>query len=503
MGIFNKIRFSLIILSCSTIVQAAAEKLPTPQREMRAVWVATVANIDWPSKPGLSVDDQKKEAILILDRVKELRMNAVVFQVRPQADAFYASELEPWSYYLTGKQGKAPEPFYDPLAFWIEEAHRRGLEFHAWFNPYRAGHPAMGSDYSPLSIIKTNPECVRRLEDTLYYWMDPTMQKVQDHSYAVIMDVVKRYDIDAVHFDDYFYPYREYNRGKDFPDDDTYKAYKKKGGKKSKDDWRRDAVNKFIQRVSKGIKKQKAWVKFGISPFGLFRPGFPEGIGGSFDPYDILSADTKLWLNRGWVDYLVPQLYWPISRIHMSFPVLLGWWASENIQHHHLWPGISISGGKNPADVSLETVNQIMVSRGMVPRAPGTILFSMKALLSPNNSLGKALTDGPYTQQALIPAYPWLSMKSPKPPVLKSDTGAGELKLSWNPAKKEKPFLYVLYLKKDTVWNYEIFSGMDSAVSEKIDSGNISAVAISSVDRFGNESKKNIFQIKKSSLRER
>jgi uncharacterized lipoprotein YddW (UPF0748 family) len=311
------------------------------------------------------------------------------------------------------------------------------------------------------------------------------------------MDVVKRYDVDAVHFDDYFYPYREYNKGKDFPDDDTYKAYKKKGGKNSIDDWRRDAVNKFIQRVSKGIKKQKAWVKFGISPFGLFRPGFPEGIGGSFDPYDILFADTKLWLNRGWIDYFVPQLYWPISRIRMSFPVLLGWWASENIKHRHLWPGISISGGKNPADVPLETVNQIMISRGMVPRAPGTILFSAKALLSPNNSLSKALTDGPFTRQALIPAYPWLSTKSPKAPELKLDTGSGVLNLSWKPAKKEKPFLYVLYMKRDTVWNYKVISGMDSSASEKVDSMNISAVAISSIDRFGNESRKKFLEIKK------
>jgi uncharacterized lipoprotein YddW (UPF0748 family) len=468
---------------------------------MRAVWIATVANIDWPSKPGLSVDDQKKEAMVILDRVQELRMNAVVFQVRPQADAFYPSEFEPWSYYLTGEQGKAPDPFYDPLAFWIEEAHRRGLEFHAWFNPYRAGHPAMKSDYSPQSIVKTNPECVRRLEDTLYYWMDPAMKKVQDHSYKVIMDVVKRYDIDAVHFDDYFYPYREYNRGKDFPDDDSYKIYKKKGGKKSKDDWRRDEVNKFIQRVSIGIKKQKAWVKFGISPFGLFRPGFPEGIGGSFDPYDILSADTKLWLNRGWIDYFVPQLYWPISRIRMSFPVLLGWWQSENTNHRHLWPGISISGGRNPSDVPLETVNQIMVTRGMVPKAPGTVLFSVKALLPPNNSLCKALTDGPYAQQALIPAYPWLSKKTPKPPSFKSDTGAGEMKFTWKPAKKEKPFLYVIYTKKDTVWNYKIFPGADSSASEKMDSINISAAAISSIDRFGNESKKNFLEIIKTSIR--
>jgi hypothetical protein len=253
--------------------------------------------------------------------------------------------------------------------------------------------------------------------------------------------------------------------------------------------------------VNHGIKRQKPWVKFGISPFGLFRPGFPEGIGGTFDPYDVLSADTKLWLNAGWIDYFVPQLYWPISRIRMSFPVLLGWWESENTHHRHLWPGISLSGGRTASDVPLETVNQIMVTRGMVPKAPGTFLFSIKALLPPNNSLSAALTDGPYTRQALIPAYPWLSGKSPKPPVLKIDTTTGGVKFAWRPAKKEKPFLYVLYMKKDTIWNYQIFSAMDSTASEQMDSVRISEAAISSVDRYGNESKKNFVIFKSPSNR--
>jgi hypothetical protein len=187
----------------------------------------------------------------------------------------------------------------------------------------------------------------------------------------------------------------------------------------------------------------------------------------------------------------------------MSYPVLLGWWISENTKRRHLWPGVSINEGRNPSDASLETVNQIMVCRGRVPRAPGTILFSMKALLPPNNSLSKALTEGPYTRQALIPAYPWLSTRSPKPPVLKSDTGGGELILKWKAATREKPFLYVLYTKMDTVWKYEILSGMDSSATKKLDSIKISAVAISSVDRFGNESKKKILEIGEPSHRGR
>ena len=289
-------------------------------------------------------------------------MNAVVLQVRPQADALYKSDLEPWSYYLTGEQGKAPEPFYDPLEFWIEESHARGIELHAWFNPYRAGHPAMKGAISEKSVIKAKAKLVRRLADTSYYWMDPAMKEVQDHSYAVIMDVVKRYDVDGIHFDDYFYPYAEYNKGKDFPDEETYKAYKAAGGKKERGDWRRDAVNKFVQRIYKGIKKQKPWVKFGISPFGIYRPGYPASVGSTFDQYSELYADAKLWLNKGWVDYLTPQIYWTIAKVKTSFPVLLGWWNSENTKNRNIWPGLYASIDKTPAGAPSETVNQIMVN---------------------------------------------------------------------------------------------------------------------------------------------
>jgi uncharacterized lipoprotein YddW (UPF0748 family) len=194
----------------------AGAQLPDVEREFRAVWVATVANIDWPSKPGLSTEEQKAEAIAILDKVRQLNMNAVVFQVRAQADSFYASALEPWSYYLTGEQGKAPEPYYDPLEFWVEEAHARGIELHAWFNPYRAAHPSMRGELAQSSIVNTSPELVRPLGDNGYYWMVPTKLEVQKHSFDVVMDVVERYDVDGIHFDDYFYPYESYNDGKIF-----------------------------------------------------------------------------------------------------------------------------------------------------------------------------------------------------------------------------------------------------------------------------------------------
>ncbi|HET7360691.1 MAG TPA: family 10 glycosylhydrolase, partial [Salinimicrobium sp.] len=295
--------------------------IPHAMREFRAAWVATVANINWPSKPGLSSKEQQKEAIALLDFLKKHNFNAVILQVRPQADALYESELEPWSYFLTGEQGKAPEPFYDPLHFWIEAAHDRGLELHAWLNPYRAHHTS-GGEISEESIIKTHPELVVKLKNGMY-WMDPSKEGTQKRSTAVVMDIVKRYDIDGIHFDDYFYPYDSYNGGEDFPDDESWKAYRESGGKLSRADWRRESVNTFIRNLYKRIKAEKPHVKFGISPFGIWRPGYPKSIRG-YDQYNELYADARLWLRKGWVDYFTPQLYWTINQIPQSFPVLLG-----------------------------------------------------------------------------------------------------------------------------------------------------------------------------------
>ena len=469
------------------------ENIPSVLREMRAAWVATVANIDWPSRPGLSVEQQKQEAIAILEKVKELNMNTVVFQARPQADAFYRSDLEPWSYYLTGEQGKAPEPFYDPMEFWIEESHNRGIEFHAWLNPYRANHSSMRSEISPKSVVKAHPDWVKKLGNAGYYWMDPTLQEVQDHCFAVIMDIVNRYDVDAIHFDDYFYPYRDYNDGNDFPDDDTYQAYLANGGLLQRDDWRRDAVNKFIKRVYEGIKSEKPLVKFGISPFGVYRPGIPLSIAG-FDQYGILYADAKLWLNEGWIDYFTPQLYWPISRVELSYPVLLNWWESENTYKRNLWPGLFIRPEVERKEMTLEILNQIMVTRGIVPQSPGTMLFSMRSLMSKDTTITKALINGPFKTIAISPAYAWLDSKLPAAPQLTVDQLRNELKISWQPARDEKPFLYVLYTKIDETWSYEVFPASTFSVSKQVNVKRIFAVAISAIDRCGNESDKTIWK---------
>jgi uncharacterized lipoprotein YddW (UPF0748 family) len=321
------------------------------------------------------------------------------------------------------------------------------------------------------------------------------MKRVQDQSFNVIMDVVKRYDVDGVQFDDYFYPYREYNLGKDFPDDETFKKYQASGGKKLRDDWRRDAVNTFVHRVYLGIKQTKPWVLFGLSPFGVARPGCPPGYGGTFDQYATLYADTKLWWNKGWADYFSPQLYWPISRMQLSYPMLLSWWNSQNTKGRHLWPGLSIGGGRSQVNMSIEPINQIMVDRGMVPSDPGAILYSMKSLITRRDSMLKLLKEGPYAAQALVPASPWLDRTPPQSPELRFEKKEGTLLLTWKSVGREKPSLYVLSVKTDSVWKNEIVPSTVLQASRKIEGVNVTAVAISAVDRCGNESRKRIVSL--------
>ncbi len=469
------------------------EMIPSPMREFRAVWVATVANIDWPSEPGLTTDEQKAEAIAILDKCAELNLNAVVFQVRPQADALYASELEPWSYFLTGEQGKAPDPYYDPLEFWVAEAHKRGLELHAWFNPYRANHPSNKSELAENSLVKAHPEMVVQLGDKGYYWMDPALESVQDHSVAVCMDVVKRYDVDGIHFDDYFYPYASYNDNKDFPDDASWQAYQESGGKMSRGDWRRNAVNVFIKRLSKEIKKEKPHVKFGISPFGIWRPGYPESIRG-LDQYDALYADAKLWFEEGWLDYLTPQLYWPIAQIPQSYPVLVGWWEDQNKKDRHLWPGLSI-GRASREGGTVEVLNEIQVTRGMLPDDPGNVFFSMKALMRNAGELADKMADGPYKNAALVPPSPWIDKKAPAAPKVSTEWKDGALEITWMPQGKEEAFVWVVNTRRGERWDTAVVPGDQEGAMRESGETPITAVAVSAVDRNGNESKKTMVEV--------
>ncbi len=286
------------------------------RRELRGGWVATVDNINWPSAPGLSAEQQQQELLAILDASAEAGLNAIFFQVRPEADALYASALEPWSRYLTGTQGQ--DPGYDPLAFAVHASHARGLELHAWFNPYRAGlkHDDPVAD---SHVAVALDEHVHRYG--AHRWMDPGAPEVQDHTAAVVADVVHRYDIDGVHLDDYFYPYPTDAR---FPDQATYAAH---GGGRELSAWRRANVDQMVERLGQVVRDEKPWVRFGISPFGLYRPGQPPGIE-AFDQYESLHADPPAWKARGLVDYLAPQLYWPTERTKQPYEPLLEWWTA-------------------------------------------------------------------------------------------------------------------------------------------------------------------------------
>lgn len=495
----------ILMLAGCALFQPTKDKVyrvPNAEREFRGVWVATVANIDWPSKPGLSTEEQKKEVLAILDTVVALHMNAVVFQVRPHADAMYDSKLEPWSYYLTGLQGKGPEPYYDPLTFWVEESHKRGLELHAWFNPYRAFMPR-GGEISEQSVVKKRPDLAKKLSNGTY-WLDPAKKDVQDISFNVIMDVVRRYDVDGIHFDDYFYPYPSGNAG--FPDDDSWAEYTKSGGSLSRDDWRRAAVNSLIQRVYEGIKKEKSYVKFGISPFGIGKPGDPPSIQG-FDQYNGLYADARLWYKKGWIDYWTPQLYWKINQIPQSFPVLLGWWTRENVNGRNLWPGMII-GRMTDEKGSDEIINQIMIERGFVPDGPGHVHFSMKGFMRDSSCLNSALITGPYQKMALVPPSPWLDDKAPAAPrVTATMANDSSLTVSWLHENPSDVFRWVVYYQYDKTWDYTIVSSQERTLvvptariirdRPRLRQGDTNYqtrtdvlvnIAVSAVDRMGNES---------------
>tara|TARA_R110001599_G_scaffold69410_3_gene195369 strand:- start:141191 stop:142726 length:1536 start_codon:yes stop_codon:yes gene_type:complete len=499
----------LLALNCQSLKNTQKSTPPTHpeiQREFRAAWVATVDNINWPSSPGLPVTVQQEEALEILDLLADNNFNAVIFQVRPQADALYESELEPWSYYLTGEQGESPFPYYDPLEFWIDEAHKRGLELHVWLNPYRAHHPK-GGIVSDNSLVNTKSHLVVELKNG-YWWFDPSLKETQDHGIDVVMDIVKRYDIDGVHFDDYFYPYPSYNNDEDFPDDKSWNEYVENGGDISRGDWRRNSVNQFIEKIYTSIKKEKPFVKFGLSPFGIWRPGHPSSIQG-FDQYDVLYADAKLWLNEGWIDYFSPQLYWPVNQVEQSFPVLLGWWNEQNYKNRHVWPGVSIGRfqGEKQAD---EVLNNIMITRGMNPEAPGLVHWSVAPLIG-NDSLQAELKTKPYREKAVVPSLSWLKQKTPELPDVEYDFSEESVAVSINKAEAEISN-WIVYYKYDDTWSERILNRKRKQLilpytievqSESVDSLNapqislLQEIQVTYIDRFGFESKASIRNLDK------
>jgi uncharacterized lipoprotein YddW (UPF0748 family) len=389
-----------------------------PKYEFRGVWIATVDNIDWPSYGVTNPEAQKAEFIRILDMHQRNGMNAVVVQVRPSADAFYPSSYEPWSQWLTGIQGRAPSPYYDPLQFMIEEAHKRGMEFHAWANPYRANFNIRTASIAPNHITRVHPEWFLTYGDKKYF--NPSNVQAQDFVVNVIRDIVRRYDVDAVHMDDYFYPYRI--PGREFPD---ASSYKRSGSPLRKDDWRRSNVDSIIRKLSIAIKEEKKHVRFGISPFSVWRNSDTDPARGSNtragqSNYDDLYADILLWLEKGWIDYVAPQIYFEIGHNKVDYAEMLDWWSRNSFGRHvYIGHGIykveerGAYGFRNPNELP----NQIKMLRRNA-NVHGSIYYSSRIFNNNPNGWNDSLQNNYYKYPALLPPMRWIDNEKPWAPIV-------------------------------------------------------------------------------------
>ncbi len=420
---------------------------PDLPREARGVWVATVGNVDWPSQRGLPPEKQKAEAEAILDRAAHMRLNMVVLQVRPAADALYKSAIFPWSPYLTGWMGT--DPGYDPLAFWIEEAHKRGIELHAWINPYRALTTA-GASVSSNHVSSTRPDLVRNYAGQL--WLDPGEADCQKLIVDGIKELVTNYDLDGIHFDDYFYPYPV--GSETFPDDSSYAKAVSEGNPGERGTWRRANVDSLVESVHDAIHQIKPWVKFGISPFGIWKPGYPSGVWG-LDPTTTLYSDSREWLQNGWVDYLSPQLYWKISAPKQPFGRLLKWWLEQDSMDRHIWPGCYDSNSSWPAQ---EVVGQVKLTRAL--GGGGNLHFSARVLMKNVKGLATMLRERVYASPALVPASPWLKAEPPVAPKIGRIEwdGIQPVHFEWT-SGDETPRFWLVAMRYGSIWSYRVLSG--------------------------------------------
>ncbi len=391
--------------------QPVREQVPEPAREFRAAWVATVFNLDWPSRAGLPAAQQKAELLAILNKAAQLRLNAIILQVRPTADAVYASRLEPWSGWFSGS---GVNPGYDPLSFAIAEGHRRGIEIHAWFNPFRT--TVSGKSVGRGHISLKRPELIKRAGSTTM--LNPSSAEAREHVLRVIMDVVQRYDIDGVHLDDYFYPYPPNHNIAD--------------GRRPAQ--RREAVDSFVQQLYTRVKAAKPWVRVGISPFGIWQPGYPASVKAGVNAYEQLACDARKWLAKGWVDYLAPQLYWRCKG-EQSFPELMQWWSAINPQRP-VWPGIAsvrINSREDPGRPASEIGRQIDYSRTLARQSAGQLYWSWSSLGNNRGGVQRELA-ARYTGCAVPPAMPWCGRTHPGRPTLRVQENERVCTLSWQPA---------------------------------------------------------------------
>ncbi len=419
-----------------SISQAASK--PVNDTEFRAAWVASVANIDWPSRKGLTAEQLKAETDHLIAVAQEVGLNALLLQVRPAADAIYPSPIEPWTEFLSGQQGVAPSAVagstFDPLQYWVDRCREARIQLHAWFNPYRAGHPTETSPRASTHLSRLQPELVKSYGR--FTWMNPSDSGAAEHTLAVISDVITRYDIDGVHIDDYFYPYPETPAGSqsplDFPDEANYRAYLEQAQSAwqatmqppmSLADWRRSHVNRLVEQIYLLVKTKRPKLQFGISPFGIGKPSLRPPTVSGFSQFDSLYADVELWMEKGWMDYLAPQLYWPIASQQQAFSTLLNYWLEQNparipvysglytsriplkSARRSMQPGTSgdiVSAGPIAPDPAKgeypasEVTHQIAIARQRnlsIGMRAGHIHFSMRAIMENRDSIADRLKE--------------------------------------------------------------------------------------------------------------
>ena len=500
--------FLLPVLSLLVLTKAQAQtdtllrKNVAPKREFRGVWIATVENIDWP-KPKSTADEQKQQLIDILNNHQETGINAVFFQVRPAADAFYSKSTEPWSKWLMGRQGVAPDPLYDPLEFAITEAHKRGIELHAWFNPYRATNDNKYYALSPNHITNLKPEWFFTYGSQKLF--NPGLPEVREYIIHVILNVVDNYDVDGIHMDDYFYPYPI--DGQNINDADAFNKYG--GGYTNIKDWRRHNVDTLIQMLGDSIHKHKPHVKFGVSPFGIWANKFQNSEGsethGGSSYYENY-ADVRKWMKNGWVDYAVPQLYWPRSSRVANFDTLINWW-SNNTYNRHLYIGHGVyriaerSKGsiayKNPSEIP----DEIRDLRNN-PRIQGSVFFSSNSLTNDYLGFADTLKTNLYKHPALPPVMLWLDSVPPNVPqnIVAKQVGRA-VSLMWQTplaaTDKEPVYGYVIYRfegsekidinKPDNILHIQYDNSL-TYQDNTVQSGKTYLYIITALDRLKNES---------------
>lgn len=442
--------YILVIILFTTSCGIFKSSIPQPEREFRGFWVATVVNIDWPKNGNDPVEKQKKDYLELLDFYQKLNFNAAIVQIRAAGDAFYESDYAPWSRYLTGQEGVAPKSSENLLEWMILETHKRGMEFHAWLNPYRATFNLDTKSLSETHDYNQHPEWMLKYGKKYYY--NPGLPEVQEHLVTIINEIVVQYDIDAIHFDDYFYPYKI--KDEIFNDELSYQKYGLTN--QTLDDWRRSNVDSLVYKVHKNIKDKKAWVQFGVSPFGVWKNKSTDPRGSDTQAgqtnYEDLYANPLLWMEKGWIDYNIPQAYWSMDLAAASHKTIVNWWA-DNSPNTNLYIGNGPYKIRNDNDKAWdnknELPNQIKLSR-TTKNISGNAFFSGKSLMNNNDDVVKILKRKFYKQKALTPVSP-LANKTPiKTPLLiakNSNFNENKLFLSFD---NLEDYRYALIFKKKT-----------------------------------------------------